>query len=1439
MKRFISILAFLFGVMAFANTWASDTTSISYKENQRVQQMVNLLNQQIQQNRYLPQYAKGFIIDGREQFYDAPTFNKTIYDSINQKLQEINQNKNDPVAFYVIIPPPLLLNITPPTLGEDTKKDTSNLGVWRDENSKLYENSRRNIEKFTERVFKRSYLNNAQQKGILLNLDSFIDVWSVEQQTIGSNQAIKKVINNMTNGEFRESFYPCLVFGSRIQLQTIKEAITVIRKDTRELYYSGSKKRVYISHDKVEKLTYVYLNTLQKFIQKQKGNFASDDEMKAQFKATWRAQLAANMPFTKKVDLRNRIKKFDENKAKTITEGAVKVYDLAGLFDGTILPFLKNSNDPFLKQFVNPQSALRLEIYTTSDASVAAARTNAVSNTRGKTAHQLAYEQNIGDNVVRISMHFRYEQKDGKEEILTHWTMRLGDYLALSGGETQVLVVPGKTVDAWGLLAKYALDAMKQGLKAAVKVLTALKIPESMWNDSTLTDPAKTLYPFLAGIYNGVIEQLQVTVEDFQDIMALAKTTVYIIRDEKTRQQLFGLLDSIKVEDIKKMAQNIIDEEVNKYKNIHNDSYIVGNFLTSIIIKVAKIIATGGIRTLAKELKGGFDFLKNKKKWKNNRKGKDGKDNKKGGSGSQTQLDADAGLKGVYTVEVVKKRKPGIPRPKGKAGKGIPVAKGKLDKEKNLTITLLKKHTNHSKTAILAKLVGKPTKVEGLIVKNSLSTENKKVIKDWAKNHQYTNEENVNGGVKYSKINYFVAKKKDGKTWQVFKSETNKVLLAKAVYTSKLKTLNIDLELDTKKLKKEERKAVLNALWEKLTTGAQKQEVNVVYSQKKADKDIFKSLQANTSQEKLNTVGMKTSIGEWAKTKGYAYTLLSRGNNKNSGNQGTITQVRFAKTACFVAGTKVWLKDYSTINIENVRPGMLVRSKDVNTGQEIIGKVHHTMVKETSTLIEIYTPIDTFLVTPEHPFYSDGKWIEARNLKRGQQLTLLDQQNLLASKSHYLSHSNEVYIDSIVIKDTVLTVYNFAVEKYHNYYVGNIGTLVHNSWCVGYDNNTKEYYADYNFKDGKAFRFAKGTFSQNILSLKVDKSKNQSFSKEQDLMNWANDGTKQMFTFIENQSQSTIDEVSCTFKTGDKELTDFGAANGFGAQTTLEEVAFDIFVGKILYTRLFDEIKIKKQEHKLNPGFLVEVICNYKKKKRKYLKEEEFAYKNLISQVVRKEISRQQKLGSKIQGAGTIVDYEKLDSKEHVLVIQKTIIELVRKYKVKFDAINVMSRQDLIREKFTETDADMLVSTYKYEQNGDNPIRFVLIINSTRLNKYPSKILMDNIVYKGYKGNITGMGVPYGVAESLADLVIHEYGHLLTCPPVFANFDAYQKATNESGRQYPYVKDQEKVSAYALETGRELLAEIFLRYEKGEKVTKEWADFFNMYNQSTRKISVQ
>ena len=78
----------------------------------------------------------------------------------------------------------------------------------------------------------------------------------------------------------------------------------------------------------------------------------------------------------------------------------------------------------------------------------------------------------------------------------------------------------------------------------------------------------------------------------------------------------------------------------------------------------------------------------------------------------------------------------------------------------------------------------------------------------------------------------------------------------------------------------------------------------------------------------------------------------------------------------------------------------------------------------------VFTTGDTLWATPNHPFWFDGQYIEAENLKAGDTLWAVD--------------GSALVLENKFTKDTTVQVYNFTVEDNHNYYVGAPGVLVHN-----------------------------------------------------------------------------------------------------------------------------------------------------------------------------------------------------------------------------------------------------------------------------------------------------------------------------------------------------------------------------------------------------------
>ena len=138
---------------------------------------------------------------------------------------------------------------------------------------------------------------------------------------------------------------------------------------------------------------------------------------------------------------------------------------------------------------------------------------------------------------------------------------------------------------------------------------------------------------------------------------------------------------------------------------------------------------------------------------------------------------------------------------------------------------------------------------------------------------------------------------------------------------------------------------------------------------------------------------------------------------------------------CFVAGTPV-LTEKGTVAIEDVKVGDLVWSENPATGEKGLKRVLRTFVNRASEIVHVRIGEETVSCTPGHPFWVVGKgWIGASQLVSGDELTL--QSGDVAVVQDALCNN---LIESVA-------VYNFLIEDWHTYYVGEIGMLVHNL-CV-------------------------------------------------------------------------------------------------------------------------------------------------------------------------------------------------------------------------------------------------------------------------------------------------------------------------------------------------------------------------------------------------------
>ena len=140
----------------------------------------------------------------------------------------------------------------------------------------------------------------------------------------------------------------------------------------------------------------------------------------------------------------------------------------------------------------------------------------------------------------------------------------------------------------------------------------------------------------------------------------------------------------------------------------------------------------------------------------------------------------------------------------------------------------------------------------------------------------------------------------------------------------------------------------------------------------------------------------------------------------------------FGTSYCFVAGTLVTTEDGQE-PIEEIEVGDKVLSEDETTGEVAVKTVTETYVNETDELVHIGVNGETVSATPTHPFYVDKLgWTLARSLKAGDVLVLSNGELVTVE---WVQHE---------ILESPIKVYNFEVEDFHTYFVGENGIFVHN-----------------------------------------------------------------------------------------------------------------------------------------------------------------------------------------------------------------------------------------------------------------------------------------------------------------------------------------------------------------------------------------------------------
>jgi len=141
---------------------------------------------------------------------------------------------------------------------------------------------------------------------------------------------------------------------------------------------------------------------------------------------------------------------------------------------------------------------------------------------------------------------------------------------------------------------------------------------------------------------------------------------------------------------------------------------------------------------------------------------------------------------------------------------------------------------------------------------------------------------------------------------------------------------------------------------------------------------------------------------------------------------------------CFVAGTLVHTRN-GLRPIEDLRVGDFVLSQPENTGEQAYRRINETFVFKDKSIFEVicqdeHGRSERILATPNHPFWVKGiGWTGAEYLEAGQTVELND--------------GRDARVTSVRDTGETRQVFNFEVDGFHTYYVGNLGVWVHNDDC--------------------------------------------------------------------------------------------------------------------------------------------------------------------------------------------------------------------------------------------------------------------------------------------------------------------------------------------------------------------------------------------------------
>ena len=146
-----------------------------------------------------------------------------------------------------------------------------------------------------------------------------------------------------------------------------------------------------------------------------------------------------------------------------------------------------------------------------------------------------------------------------------------------------------------------------------------------------------------------------------------------------------------------------------------------------------------------------------------------------------------------------------------------------------------------------------------------------------------------------------------------------------------------------------------------------------------------------------------------------------------------------SEAACFVAGTLV-ATACGLRAIETIRAGDMVLSANAETMETGYKPVVETYVRKVDKLVHLTVDGEEIITTVDHPFYvNEQGFVHAVDLCIGSELV---------DSAGSIRKVERIFREKLL--DETCDVYNFKVDEWHTYFVGDNNVLVHNAQ---YDNS--------------------------------------------------------------------------------------------------------------------------------------------------------------------------------------------------------------------------------------------------------------------------------------------------------------------------------------------------------------------------------------------------